>query len=57
MLTITIEKNKCYINNKDVLTGFILDSNNLSNEDLVELYLWCYSIIDSRAKGNVKYGN
>lgn len=57
MLNITIEKNKCYINNKDVLTGFILDSNNLSNEDLVELYLWCYSIIDSRAKGNVKHGN
>ena len=57
MLTISTEKNKCYINNKDVLTGFILDSNNLSNTDLVELYLWCYSIIDSRAKGNVKHGN
>ena len=57
MLTISTEKNKCYINDKDVLTGFILDSNNLSNEDLVELYLWCYSIIDSRAKGNVKHGN
>lgn len=57
MLAISTEKNKCYINNKDVLTGFILDSNNLSNEDLVELYLWCYSIINSRAKGNVKHGN
>ncbi len=57
MLAISTEKNKCYINDKDVLTGFILDSNNLSNEDLVELYLWCYSIINSRAKGNVKHGN
>ena len=57
MLAISTEKNKCYINDKDVLTGFILDSNNLSNEDLVELYLWCYSIINSRTKGNVKHGN
>lgn len=57
MLAISTEKNKCYINDKDVLTGFILDSNNLSNEDLVELYLWCYSIINSRAKGNVKHEN
>ena len=57
MLAISTEKNKCYINDKDVLAGFILDSNNLSNEDFVELYLWCYSIIDSRAKGNVKHGN
>ena len=56
MLNITIEKNKCYINDQDVFTGFILDSNNLSNEDLVELYLWCYSIIDSRAREKVKYG-
>lgn len=57
MLAISTENNKCYINDKDVLTGFILDSNNLSNEDLVELYLWCYSIINSRAKGNVKHEN
>lgn len=57
MLAISTEKNKCYINDKDVLTGFILDSNNLSNEDLVELYLWCYSIINNRAKGNAKHGN
>lgn len=57
MLAISTEKNKCYINDRDNNTGFILYADKISNEDLVELYLWCYSIIDSRAKGNVKHGN
>lgn len=56
MLTVKTENNKCYINDTDVFSGYTLDSNNLSNTDLVELYLWCYSIIDSRAKDKVKHG-
>ena len=56
MLKVKTETNKCYINDTDVFSGYTLNSNNLSNTDLVELYLWCYSIIDSRAKDKVKHG-
>ena len=56
MLKVKTENNKCYINDTDVFSGYTLDSNNLSNTDLVELYLWCYSIIASRAKNKVKHG-
>lgn len=57
MLAISTEKNKCYINDRDNNTGFILYADKISNEDLVELYIWCYSIIDSRARRKAKHGN
>ena len=56
MLTITTKDKRCVIIDRDNNTGFILYADKISNEDLVELYLWCYSIIDSRAREKVKYG-
>lgn len=56
MLVVTTKDKKCLINDRDNNTGFILDADKISNADLVELYLWCYSIIDSRAKEKVKHG-
>lgn len=55
MQIITSKKTKCYINDTDVFSGYILNSDNMSNADLIELYLWCYSIIDSRAIEKVKH--
>lgn len=57
MLAITTKDKKCLINDRDNNTGFILYADKMSNEDLVELYLWCYSIIDSRARKKAKHGN
>lgn len=50
MLVVTTKDKKCLINDRDNNTGFILNADKMSNEDLVELYLWCYSIIDIRAR-------
>lgn len=56
MLAITTKDKRCLINDRDNNTGFILYADKISNEDLVELYLWCYSIIDSRAREKAKHG-
>lgn len=56
MLAISTKDKRCLINDRDNNTGFILYADKISNEDLVELYLWCYSIIDSRAREKAKHG-
>lgn len=55
MLVVTTKDKKCLINDRDNNTGFILNADRMSNADLVEIYLWCYSIIDSRAREKVHH--